>query len=188
LIDNETGDKLYVKDDKQIMVFDLSNNCSFVRKFGLKILQKPYGLTLNKEGHLIVVDTYARSPVIHIFNKATGELMKSSPYQPAIFEHAKSSVLNSLYYDNKADLIPFDRSKIRFIDCFQNYIYASDLGRSIVFKTTLDGKTELAFGTFGNTPGQMNEPSGIHVDYDGKSVLVGDSKNNRLQVEFYLII
>ena len=112
--------------------------------------------------------------------------MKSSPYQPAIFEHANQSVLSSKYYGNKADLIPFERSKIRFIDCFQNYIYASDLGRSIIFKTTLDGKMELAFGSFGQTPGQMHEPSGIHVDYDGKAVLIADSKNNRLQVIFII--
>ena len=150
-------------------------------------MQKPYGLTFNEDGHIIVVDTNQRGPVIHMFNKITGELLKSSPFQPAIFEHAKSSVLNSLYYGNKADLLPFEKSKIRFIDCFQNHIYASDLGRSIVFKTSLDGKIELTFGTFGKTPGQMNEPSGIHVDYDGKAVLVGDSKNNRLQVIFIIL-
>ena len=92
-----------------------------------------------------------------------------------------------MYYENRANLIPFEKSKIRFINCYQNYIYASDLGRSIVFKTTLDGQTELAFGTFGKMPGQMNEPSGIHVDYDGKAVLVGDSKNNRLQVIFLIL-
>jgi hypothetical protein len=117
----------------------------------------------------------------------TGELIKSSPYQPAIFRYSNSSTLNSMYYENRANLIPFEKSKIRFINCYQNYIYASDLGRSIVFKTTLDGQTELAFGTFGKMPGQMNEPSGIHVDYDGKAVLVGDSKNNRLQVIFLIL-
>jgi hypothetical protein len=34
-------------------------------------------------------------------------------------------------------------------------------------------------------PGQFNEPSSIHVETDGSAILVGDSKNNRLQV-FYL--
>lgn len=117
-----------------------------------------------------------------MFNKNTGELTKSCPYQPAINENSKSSFLNRLYYENKADLIPMDKSKIRFIDCHQDYIYASDLGRSMVFKTNLKGEIVNVFGTFGKAPGQINEPSGIHVDYDGKSVLVGDSKNNRLQV------
>lgn len=64
----------------------------------------------------------------------------------------------------------------------EDHLYVSDLGRSIVYKTSLQGDMELAFGHFGKAKGQMNEPSGIHVDGDGKAILVADSKNNRLQV------
>lgn len=64
----------------------------------------------------------------------------------------------------------------------QNNLYASDLGRSIIFKTNQNGEIHLAFGHNGNSRGQLSEPSGIHVDHDGKSMLIGDSKNNRIQV------
>ena len=64
----------------------------------------------------------------------------------------------------------------------QNNLYASDLGRSIIFKTSQQGEIDLAFGHKGVRKGQLNEPSGIHVDQDGKSMMIGDSKNNRIQV------
>ncbi len=184
LIDYENDDLIFVKDDKEILVFDMSKDCQFMYKFGIGILQRPYGLTFNKIGHLIVIDANTRNPLIHTFNKYTGELVKSCPYQPVLQQYAKSEALNSNFYDNKAVLLPFESTKIRFIDCAKDFIFASDLGRSIIFKTTLDGEIALAFGQFGKSGsmGQFNEPSGIHVDYDGKTVLVGDSKNNKLQV------
>lgn len=183
LINYENENEIFIKDDKEILVFDLSQNFQFVRKFGFKILQRPYGLTFNTDGQLVVVDANNRNPQIHIFNKNTGELISSSAYQPAMQQYSTSLMLNKLYYNTKVDLIPFENSKIRFIDCHRDFIYASDLGRSIVFKTTLDGRNQKAFGVYGRGVGQLNEPSGIHVDYDGKAVLVGDSKNNRLQVK-----
>lgn len=63
-----------------------------------------------------------------------------------------------------------------------DHLYVSDLGRSIVYKSSLQGDMELAFGHFGKAKGQMNEPSGIHVDGDGQAILVADSKNNRFQI------
>ncbi len=77
-------------------------------------------------------------------------------------------------------------TKIRFICTNQDSLYASDLGRSIVFKTDLEGKIKLAFGNPGRAVGQINEPSGIHVDNDGQAIIVGDSKNNRVQVNYKL--
>jgi len=184
LIDYESDDLLFVKDDKEILVFDMAKDCQFMHKFGIGILQHPYGLAFNEFGNLIVIDANTRSPFIHAFNKYTGELIKSCLYDPLLPEYAEKTILNRNFYENKADLSPFKNSKIRFIGCAKDFIFASDLGRSIIFKTTLDGEMTLAFGQFGNigSMGQFNEPSGIHVDYDGKTVLIGDSKNNKLQV------
>ena len=50
-------------------------------------------------------------------------------------------------------------------------------------ETNLNGEIDFAFGHYGKHAGEMNEPSGIHVDKRG-TILVGDSKNNRLQVIF----
>lgn len=176
------GNELFVKDDKEILVFDLDNSFQFLRKFGFKILQRPYGLAFNTADNLVVVDAYMKDPKMHIFNKSTGELIRSSPYEPVIAQHARSPVLNQSFYNNKADLPPLEKTKIRFIDSSRDYVYAADLGRSIIFKTNFDGTIVKAFGTFGKRMSQFCEPSGIHVDYDGKALLIGDSKNNRIQV------
>ena len=91
---------------------------------------------------------------------------------------------SSLSYPNLSKTIePFEKSKVRFICSAQNCLYASDLGRSIVYKTTFDGEILFAFGHHGKSKGQLNEPSGIFVDKNG-TILVGDSKNARLQVNF----
>ena len=90
-----------------------------------------------------------------------------SIYQPLLQQYAKSTALNSNFYDNKAVLLPFESTKIRFIYCTKDLIFASDLGRSIIFKTTLDGEIALAFGQFGKigSMGQFNEPSRISLCY-----------------------
>ena len=60
------------------------------------------------------------------------------------------------------------------------------MGRSIVYKTNLNGEIELAFGHFGKRIGEFVEPSGIHVESDGNAILIGDSKNDRLQVNKFM--
>lgn len=92
------------------------------------------------------------------------------------------SLFNWTLLIEQGNLHGFDKTKFRFMCISEDHLYVSDLGRSIVYKTSLQGDMELAFGHFGKAKGQMNEPSGIHVDGDGKAILVADSKNNRLQV------
>lgn len=50
-----------------------------------------------------------------------------------------------------------------------------------MYLTFLNGKTVKTFGTYGACVGEFKEPSGITVDAVGNWI-VGDSKNNRLQV------
>lgn len=187
LINYENNSEIFIKDDKEILVFDISDGCKLVRKFGFQILKRPYGLAFNKKGDLVLVDADMRNPLIYTFNKTTGEVINKKPYQPVLSRYSNTSELKSRFSgDNQMPLgsvlDPFEKSKVRFLCSCNDYLYASDLGRSIVFKTDLDGQTELAFGHHGRSKGQMNEPSGIHVDYDGQAILLGDSKNNRIQV------
>ncbi|CAF0934493.1 unnamed protein product [Brachionus calyciflorus] len=182
---NNTKSEMFVKDDKEIFVFDLEQECRLVRKFGLGILKKPYGLAYDQHENLLCVDADFRNPQIHVFNKETGALIQSRPYQPVQKLNANAHILNQRFGSQKIlsnRIEPFDKSKVRFICSSQNYVYASDLGRSIIYKTDLNGNIELAFGFNGKRKGELNEPSGIFVDNDGQSILVGDSKNDRLQI------
>lgn len=135
------------------------------------------GLGLTDEENIVCVDADLRNkPLIYTFDKQ-GNVLNTKPYQPVQKEFS-----SNLQYPNLSKKIePFDKTKIRFIHCAQNCLYASDLGRSIVYKTTLDGEILFAFGYHGKHKGEFNEPSGVYVDKNGV-ILVGDSKNDRLQV------
>jgi DNA-binding beta-propeller fold protein YncE len=188
LISNDNKPELFVKDDKEILVFDIENNCKFLRKFGAKILRRPYGLAFNTQGNLVLVDADLKNPLVYTFDKSSGKVINAKPYQPVLSSYAQSESLKYTFssLNNKPlanELEPFDKTKVRFICTNQDYLYASDLGRSIVFKTDLDGNICLAFGHYGQKKrGLLKEPSGLHVDYDGNAILVGDSKNERIQV------
>lgn len=180
--------KKLISSDKEILVFDINNNFEMIRKFGLNILNRPFGLTFDPSGNLVLVDANNRNPLIYRFNPITGALVKSSTYKPVIKSFSQSSLLTASYSGGlgksilSKDVKDFEQSKVRFIGSNQNTLYASDLGRSIIFKTNLEGEIELAFGFHGRKKGELYEPSGIHVDNDGCSLLVGDSKNDRVQV------
>lgn len=186
IYDNE----MYVKDDKEILVFDIDRNCRFIRKFGLKILQRPYGLAFDSQCNLVLVDANLRSPQVFVFDRVTGQVLSSKPYQPAMASFAQAGLLAGVNRDKNrilaGNLAAFEKTKIRFICCNQDSLYASDLGRSIVYKTNLSGEIQMAFGHYGRKAGEFNEPSGIFADSDGGAILVGDSKNDRLQVTNFL--
>ncbi len=191
LVNNENNQEIFVKDDKEILVFDLSDDIKFVRKFGFKILTKPYGLAFDSQGNLVLVNADLKNAQILTFNKENGELINARLYEP-ISDFARSNSLittfnnvNTRHKSLSDNLFQLEKTKIRFLCSNQNFVYASDLGRSIVYKTNLDGEMQLAFGHFGKKKGEICEPSGIFVDDDGHAILVGDSKNDRLQVTFY---
>jgi hypothetical protein len=190
LLNYENNSEIYVKDDKEILVFDMEKNFELVRKFGNKILNRPYGLAYDAKGNLVLIDAGFKSPIIYTFDKISGKVLNSKPFEPCIETCSNPNTLHQLFNDYKnvlsKSLAPFRQSKCRFIYSNQNSLFVSDLGRSIVYKTNLNGEIQFAFGHYGRMRGQFNEPSGIHVETDGSAILVGDSKNDRLQV-FLLI-
>ena len=193
---------IYVKDDKEILVFDKTAAFHYVRRFGFKTLKRPYGLAFDSSGaHVIVVDADLSSPTLYMFEAASGRLVSAKPYQPVKAASASYEALAALNAaltpsmptnDDGKDhkllserVASFDKTKIRFMCCRGESLYASDLGRSIVYKTNLDGEIQMAFGHYGRYAGQFIEPSGIYVSEDGSAIVVGDSKNNRVQVINY---
>jgi hypothetical protein len=137
-------------------------------------------------GNLVLIDADMRVPVIYTIDKQTGKMLSGQPFEPILQECANSEMLATMFSHRAGilgqQLIPFDKTKVRFIHANQNSLFVSDLGRSIVYKTNMNGEIQLAFGHFGRKQGEFNEPSGLHVESDGSAILVGDSKNDRLQV------
>jgi hypothetical protein len=146
-------------------------------------LHHPYGLAFDSSYNLIVVDADMKSPKIFTFNRKTGRVLNEKHYDPISNKHSNSEMIERKF--NLQETIPFSSSKIRFVCCKNDHLYASDLGRSLIFKTDLNGETELVFGKHGKSIGELNEPSGIHIENDCQSILVGDSKNDRLSVRNY---
>jgi hypothetical protein len=184
IVDNE----LYVKDDNKIFVFNIEQDFKLSRLIGENVLRRPYGLALDTKQNLVLVDADLKQPLIYTFDRLTGNVINSKRYEPVILTCARPAVLLELFNTSNKNrilsqkLAAFDCTKIRFICSNQDNLYASDLGRSIVYKTNLNGEILLAFGHHGRSRGELNEPSGIYVDHDGSAILVGDSKNDRLQV------
>ncbi len=177
--------ELFVKDDKEILVFDIDKNCAYLRRFGTLELSKPYGLAFDSNMNIVLVDADLKKPTIFIFDRRTGDVINKKPFEPIINTCADPVILREQFSREKTlneNIVPFEKTKIRFIYYNKGSLYASDLGRSIVYKTNLNGEIELAFGGYGKKKGELNEPSGIYVDEEGSAVLVGDSKNDRLQI------
>ena len=61
------------------------------------------------------------------------------------------------------------------------YIYVTDSKNHRIQKLDLMGVPVLAWGSFGNGPGQFDTPSGIDIDFEG-NIYVVDSGNHRIQV------
>ena len=93
LINDENDSEIFVKDDKEILVFNIDQKCTFIRKFGFKILRRPYGLAYNDNGNLVLVDADLRAPYIYVFDKNSGQVLSAAPYQPALQSKAQANTL-----------------------------------------------------------------------------------------------
>lgn len=171
----------------------MDNGCQLIRRFGLKILSRPYGLAYDSAHNLVLVDADLKNPMIYTFDRQSGNVVRTKSYKPCIQNYSNAAQLvaefsRSSSADDKSDGVltkqvqAFEKTKVRFIACAQDMLYAADLGRSLVFKTNLEGDISLVFGHFGRRKGEFNEPSGIHVDPDANAIMIGDSKNDRIQV------
>jgi WD40 repeat protein len=100
LINQDNQSEIFVKDDKEILVFDLNDNCRFRRKFGYQILRRPYGLAFNTNGNIVLVDADVKNPLIYIFDKNTGKVIDKKPYQPVLpnYSHSESLKYQIIYF------------------------------------------------------------------------------------------
>ncbi|XP_067120648.1 tripartite motif-containing protein 2-like [Centruroides vittatus] len=150
-------DSLVIKDSTGLHLYNKDG--IFIRSIGETVLQRPFGLAITEDQKLITLNETRKSDLF-VFNK-DGGIENRNLYEPLMKRHEKS--------------------KCRFLAYYSNEVVVSDLGLSVMYKTTVDGKLIKTFGTFGNIEGTMNEPSGIALDPTG-TMLIGDSRNDRIQV------
>ncbi|XP_052771225.1 uncharacterized protein LOC128210920 [Mya arenaria] len=154
-------DDIFVKDDICIRVFDKDG--TFQRNIAEKTFKKPFGLVLAPNGRLVVLETVLSSPcLVHV--SQDGKNTWRFQFSPLIHP-----------------VVDLRSSKCRFLGISENHVIVSDLGASVLYMTTLEGVLTRTLGGYGTGPTQLFEPSGISVDNYG-NFLVGDSKNNRIQM------
>ena len=160
------GASVFVKDMHRIQEFNLDG--TFRRSFGDE-LNEPYGLVVNRYGHLITIDIGSRKkPYLCIFD-GSGALLHERPLQaltdPTLI----------------ADLGVTDRqSRCRFLGVYEDHVFAVDLGLNQVFVCDFDGGHVSNFGAKGRRVGEFEDAAGIAFDGFG-NFIIADSKNSRLQ-------
>ncbi|CAL1530218.1 unnamed protein product [Lymnaea stagnalis] len=160
VVDNQGH--IYVKDDYCIQVFDIRGR--LLHCIGRNTFLHPYGLALIKEGKnptLVVIDAGRGGSIVHHYLIKENKLI-TYPYKPLLRFGSKTS-------------------KVRFMAISGDIMLASDLGASQMYLSRTNGECLTTFSNYGTRPGEIHEPSGIAVDAAGNWI-VGDSKNNRIQV------
>lgn len=159
---------------------------------------KPYGVTTDSTGRIIVADTAFQK--IHIFDSKKGKY--SQVYQIKNGElfspigvatdgedniYVSDSVLNRVYaYDKKGRfLFEISEDMVRpvglAINKSEGILYVADIWDHNIKVYDLKGKYLRRFGERGIGDGEFNFPSNIYVDKNG-FLYVADSMNFRVQV------
>jgi len=156
----DSEDNVYVKDDFCVQVFDVNGK----KTYGFGQYRYPFGLALtsvSSKTHAVVIDQIRANAKVYSYS-IPDKQMTNFPYEPlAVHGHQDS--------------------KVRFFAAHKNSMLTSDLGSSMMYLSNLEGKLLKVFGNYGSNFGEFREPSGVAVDGEG-NWLVGDSKNNRIQV------
>ncbi len=158
---------------------------------------KPYGITVDTMGRIIVADTaYKR---VHIYDRKkkkytyidrAGKDSLSSPIGVATDSknniYVSDSTARKIYIFNpKGRLIRSLDGGARptgiALDVPRKRLYVVDTGEHKVMIFNLDGELIKTFGGIGSNPGQFNYPTDIFVDGRG-DIYVTDSMNYRVQI------
>lgn len=158
---------------------------------------KPYGVTVDSTGRIIVADTALKR--VHIFDEAkkkysyieeAGDAQLQSPIAAAVDGEDNIYVTDSL---NPGVYAFSRRGKFLFeipglgrptgiaVDKKAGRLYVSDTQRHVVEVYDLKGKSIMTIGGHGEGPGQFNFPVDLFVDVKGDLYVV-DTMNFRIQI------
>ena len=158
---------------------------------------KPYGITVDSNGRIIVADTALKR--VHIFDEAkkkysyieeAGDAPLQSPIAVAVDGEDNIYVTDSLnarvYAFNRKGNFLFEITGLGrptgiAVDKKAGRLYVSDTQRHVVEVYDLKGNKIKTIGGHGEGPGQFNFPVDLFVDING-GLYVVDTMNYRIQI------
>ena len=165
------------------------------------ILQRPFALTFDHEGRLIIADTGASN--VKIFDPANKSVKVihqykgkqfGAPVAVAVDDEDNIYVSDSgagrvLKYSAKGKLLGFiggeegyfKRPASIAFNPVNHLLYVVDTVRPKVFAFSTDGQMKIHFGERGTEPGQFNFPTFIAIDKTGR-LYINDTLNFRIQM------
>lgn len=158
---------------------------------------KPYGITVDNGGRLLLVDTSQKK--VHIFDAAKNKYTYIDEVGKSSFESpiaAAADAENNIYVtDSTAGKVYAFSPKGKFFLSFDagkrptgiainredKKIYVSDTESHVINIFDLKGKKTGSIGKWGDLDGEFNHPVDIFVDRNGE-IYVADTMNYRVQV------
>lgn len=158
-------------------------------------LDKPFGLSVDADGNLLVTDTGANAVSYLDFTrkkwlcwKAVGKQHFQSPvaavHHKKTFYVADSALGKVLAFDEKGKLqfaITNELERPSGLALSGDRLLIADAQRHQVVICGVDGKLIAKFGRRGTGPGEFNFPTHVSVDQQGR-IYITDSLNQRIQV------
>lgn len=165
------------------------------------ILQKPFAVTVDAQGRLIVADAGARDVKIFDPQKKSVSVIRGyrgkhfgAPVSVAVDDAGNIYVSDSgggrvLKFSRQGKLLDivggeegaFKRPASLAFNPANRLLYIVDTARPRIFAYTTAGRLALKFGERGTGPGQFNFPTFIAVDREGR-LYVNDTLNFRVQI------
>ncbi len=183
---------------------DIGANTGFFARLaeyiiGVKVddIIKPYGVTVDSGGRIVVADTAFRR--VHIFDAMkkkyisideAGDSAFSSPIAVATDGddniYVTDSTLGKVFVFNKKGGFLFDfaageRPTGIAVDKQDKFLYVSDTSAHNIKAYDLKGKLLRTIGKYGTGPGEFNYPVDLFADKNGELYVI-DAMNYRIQI------
>ncbi|CAF4258129.1 unnamed protein product [Rotaria sp. Silwood2] len=160
-----------------------------IQTIGHRSIKQLYGIALFHDRYLLTIDSKAtdnqtsENSRLLLFDPNNGQLV----FEQSIDINRKSEDILKQQTINhiQGKILSETTSKPRFLAVHNDNIYIADLGRSLIYGTTIRNGSEYqhttVFGGQGRANGEMTDPSGLFID-SGGNIISADSKNDRIQI------
>ncbi|CAF3697154.1 unnamed protein product [Rotaria sp. Silwood1] len=160
-----------------------------IQTIGHRSIKQLYGIAVFHDRYLLTIDSKSidnqtpENSRLLLFDPNNGQLVfeQSININRESEDILKQQSINHI----QGKILSETTSKPRFLTAYNDNIYIADLGRSLIYGTTLRNGCEYQyttiFGGQGRANGEMTDPSGLFIDTGG-NIISADSKNDRIQI------